>query len=202
MAHVIQLALGAFISSLGVTDHTKSWEAHEHNQQFGENTSIDIGKSQRLWKEGNARSHKASAMRPGLAKIIEKVHISTYFEIPDTDLNIAKNACCIDYADTWSSKWLLWLSESQSTYRGTTYYGCEGKVEFNTRIAWAGLPIARIHPPVAEESKIQWIMVTFHNTGWMDCRQVCLGSVKAILLQDAVDVEVAYGHSASRRHCI
>jgi len=76
MAHVIQLALGAFMSSLGVNGRTKSWEAHERDQQFGENESIDIGKSQRLQKEGNARINKVSAMRPGLAKIIEKVRIS------------------------------------------------------------------------------------------------------------------------------
>jgi hypothetical protein len=76
MAHVIQLTLGAFISSLGVKGHTKSWEAHVRDQQFGENESIDIGKSQRLQKEGNARINKVSAMRPGLAKIIEKVRIS------------------------------------------------------------------------------------------------------------------------------
>jgi hypothetical protein len=76
MAHIIQLAVGAFMSSLGVKGRTKSWEAHEHNQQFGENQSIDIGKSQRLRKEGNARINKVSAMRPGLAKIIEKVRIS------------------------------------------------------------------------------------------------------------------------------
>ena len=76
MAHVIQLALGAFMSSLGVKGHTKSWEAHERDQQFGENESIDIGKSQRLRKEGNARINKVLAMRPGVAKIIEKVHIS------------------------------------------------------------------------------------------------------------------------------
>jgi len=37
MAHVIQLALGAFMSSLGVKGRTKSWEAHERDQQFGEN---------------------------------------------------------------------------------------------------------------------------------------------------------------------
>jgi len=55
MAHIIQLALGAFMSSLGVKGRTMSWEAHEHDQQFGENESIDIGKSQRLRKEGNAR---------------------------------------------------------------------------------------------------------------------------------------------------
>jgi hypothetical protein len=76
MAHVIQLALGAFTSSLSVKGRTKSWEAHERDQQFGENENIDIGNSQRLRKEGNARINKVSAMRPGLAKIIEKVSIS------------------------------------------------------------------------------------------------------------------------------
>jgi len=34
IAHVIQLALGALMSSLGVKGHTKSWEAHERDQQF------------------------------------------------------------------------------------------------------------------------------------------------------------------------
>jgi hypothetical protein len=55
MAHVIQLAWGAFISSLSVKGRTKSWEAHEHDQQCGDDESIDIGKSQRLCKEGNTR---------------------------------------------------------------------------------------------------------------------------------------------------
>jgi len=113
MAHVIQLGLGAFISSLGVKDHTKFWEAHEHNQQFGENESIDIGKCQRLRKEGNARINEVAAMRPGLAKIIENVCISIYFESPETDLYIAENDCCIVYADTWLSKQVHWLSKSQ-----------------------------------------------------------------------------------------
>jgi hypothetical protein len=76
MAHIIQLALGALVSSLGVNGCTKSWEAHECDQQFGENESIDIGKSQRLRKEGNASINKVSAMRTGLAKNIEKVRIS------------------------------------------------------------------------------------------------------------------------------
>jgi len=76
MAHVIQLALGAFMSSLGVKGRTKSWDAHEHDQQFGENESMDTGKRQRLRKEGNARINKVSAMEPGLAKISEKVCIS------------------------------------------------------------------------------------------------------------------------------
>jgi len=102
MAHIIQLALGAFMSSLGVKGHSKSWEAQEHNQQFGENESIEIGKSQRLRIEGDARINKVSAMRRSIAKIIEKVCISRYFESPETDLHIAENACWIDYADTGS----------------------------------------------------------------------------------------------------
>jgi len=76
MAHIIQLALGAFMSSLGVKGRTKSSEANERDQQFGENESIDIGKSQTLRKEGNARINKVSAMKPGLGKIIETVRIS------------------------------------------------------------------------------------------------------------------------------
>jgi len=88
------------MTSLGVKGCTKSWEVHELDQQFGDNESIDIGKSQRLRKEGNARIRKVSAMRPGLAKIIGKVRISKYFESPETDLHIAQDAWCIDYADT------------------------------------------------------------------------------------------------------
>jgi len=55
MAHVIQLALDAFMRSLGLKRRTKSWEAHERDQQFGENESRDIGKSQIHRREGNAR---------------------------------------------------------------------------------------------------------------------------------------------------
>jgi hypothetical protein len=95
---------GAFMSSLGVKGCTKSWEAHERNQQFGENESTDIWKSQRLRKEGNARINKLLAMRPGLAKIIEKVRISTYYENAETDIHIVENTCSIDYADTWTLK--------------------------------------------------------------------------------------------------
>ena len=70
MGHSTQPALGDFMSTLGVRSHTKSWEAHECDQQFGENDSIDIGKSQGLRKECNARINKVLAMRPGLGKII------------------------------------------------------------------------------------------------------------------------------------
>jgi len=111
MAHVIQLASGAFMSSLGVKGCTKSWEAHERDQQFGENESMDVGNSQRLWKDGNARINMVSAMTPGLANIIEKVHISWYFESPEADLHIAEIACCIHYANTWSPKRVHWLSK-------------------------------------------------------------------------------------------
>ena len=48
MVNVKHLPSGAFLSSVSVKRRTKSWEAHERNQQFGENESIDIGKSQTL----------------------------------------------------------------------------------------------------------------------------------------------------------
>jgi hypothetical protein len=76
MAHVIQLAFGVFMNNVGVIRRTKSREDHERNQQFGENQTIDIGNSQRLRKDDNARINKISAMRPALAKITEKVCIS------------------------------------------------------------------------------------------------------------------------------
>jgi len=114
MADVIQLALGAFMSSLGVKGHTKSWEAHECDQQLGENARIDIGKSQTLPKDGNARINMASATRPSLAEIIENVCISKFFENPKTDSHIAGNVCCIAYTDAWSSEKLHWLSKSQA----------------------------------------------------------------------------------------
>jgi len=76
MAHVIQLALGAFLTSLIVKGRTKSWEIHGRDQHFGENECMDIGKSQRLQKEGNARINMVSAMGPVFAMIIEKVRIS------------------------------------------------------------------------------------------------------------------------------
>jgi len=84
------------MSSLCVKGRTESLEAHERDQHFGVNESIDIGKSQRLRKEGNAGINTVSAMNPGLAKIIENVRISWYFDSPEIDCHIADNACCID----------------------------------------------------------------------------------------------------------
>jgi hypothetical protein len=100
MVHFIQLVLGAFMSSLGVKGRTRSWEAHECDQQFGQHESVDNGKSQTLRTEGNARINMVSAMKLGLAKIIEKGCTSRYFESPETDLDNAENACGIDYANT------------------------------------------------------------------------------------------------------
>jgi len=168
MTHCIQLALGAFLSSVGVNGCTKSWNAYECDQQFGQNEHIEIGKSQRLHKQGNARIDKVSAMRPGLARIITRVHISRYFESPETYHQIAENAYCIDYADTWSSKGVHVLSEIQCPHRSTAYYGCEDTLELNTWVAWASLPIMRIHSRVAPKSKIQWLVASLHNTGWTD----------------------------------
>jgi len=202
MAHVIQLALGAFTSSVGVKGRTKCWEAHERDQQFEENESIDIGKSQRLQKEGNPRMNKVLAMRPGLAMIIEKVRISWYFESPETDFHIAENACCNIYADTWSSKRVHWLSKSESPQLGTSDYACEDTIEHHTGVTRAGLPIMGIDTWVASKSKIHWILATFHNSRWMDDCEVCHGSIEAISILHPVDVEETYSHIASCYHSV
>jgi len=70
MAHVVPLTSGVFQSSPCVTAHIKSSEAYERVQQFVENERIDIGKHQRLRKDGNATIPKESAMTPGFGKII------------------------------------------------------------------------------------------------------------------------------------
>jgi hypothetical protein len=61
MAHIPQLALGVFMRNLGVEGYAKSWEAHVCNQQFGENGTTVMGKSQTLQKEGNAIFNEVSA---------------------------------------------------------------------------------------------------------------------------------------------
>ena len=188
------------MSSLGVKGCTKSWEAHERDQQFGENECTHIGKSQRLQKEGNARIDKVSAMKSGLAKIIEKVCISRYSENSETDHHITANGSWVNYDNTWSSKRVHWMSKSQSMNCSPSYYGCENTVEFETAVAWVSLSITRIHPWVAEASSIQRIPVTLNNQGWMDHRQVRLGSVNAIPILDSADVEKTYGHTASCYH--
>jgi len=134
IAHVIQLAVGALMCRLSVKGRTKSWEAHGRDQQSGENECTDVGNSQRLHQEGNARINKVSAMRPGLATIIEKLHISRYVESLDTVAYMAANACWIDNTDTWSSKPVHWLSRSHSANCSTSCHGCEDIVELNTGV--------------------------------------------------------------------
>ena len=73
MAHVIQLCLGAFMSSLGVKGRTKSWEANERDEHFGENESGVPTSTERHQNVGTARIARVTSMPPGLAKIIEKV---------------------------------------------------------------------------------------------------------------------------------
>jgi len=202
MAYIIQLALGSFMTSNRVKGRTKSSEAHERHQQFGENESIDIGNSQRFQKEGNARINTVSAMKPGLAKIFEKVRISWYFGSPEIDLHIAENACSIDYADTGSSKRVDWLSKSQSSHCGTTDYGCEDMVELDTGVDRACLPIMGTHMRVAPKSKIHWLPATFHNSRWANHCEVYHGSIEAILILDPMNVKEAYSHIASRYHSV
>ena len=153
--------------------------------------------SQRLRKEGNARINKVSAIRPGEAKILEKVCISRYYESLETDLNIAENACCIDYTDTRLSRRVYWLSTGHTPHWGTPYYGCEDTLGFDIGFAWASLLILRIHPWVAPESKIQWFLVTLHNTGWLDHCQVQHGRFAGVPILDPVEVQEEYGHIAS-----
>jgi len=202
MAHIIQLAFGRFMSSLGVKCQTKSWEAHERDQQFGQNENIDIGKGQRLRKEGNARFNTVLPKTPGLGKMIQKVRISTNFKSPETDSDRAGNASCVGCADTESSKWVHWLTKSQNADRSTTCYGWEDMMEFNIGVTWASLPITRIHLRVAQHSKMQWVLANLDNTGWMDDRQVCHGWFQAIPRLDPVDVDMGYHDSASRNHCL
>jgi hypothetical protein len=100
IAPLIQLGLGVFMTSLDAKGQARSWEAHEGDQQFGENELVDNGKSEKLCKEGNARINMELAITACLAKIIQKVYTSRYFESPETDIHQAENACCIDYAKT------------------------------------------------------------------------------------------------------
>jgi hypothetical protein len=143
-----------------------------------------------------------SAKRLSLAEIIEKVWISRYFESPETNHQLAEKACCVEDSDTWSSKRVHWLSKGQSANLRTTYYGYGDMVELNSGVAWVGQPIPRFHSQVAQDSDMQSLPAALQNTRWMDYHHLCHGSVKAIPVLHAFDVEKAYGYSVSRHHCI
>jgi hypothetical protein len=68
MAYNIQAFLNASMSPLGIQSCTTTWDAYEHNQQFGENQTMHIGKSHRVQKDGKDRINIMSAMRSGLAE--------------------------------------------------------------------------------------------------------------------------------------
>ena len=148
-------------------------------------------------KEGNARINKVFAMKPGLAKIIEKLRISRYFECSETDHHIAANARSVDYIHTGTSQWVYYLLKNQGTNCSPTHYGCENTVKFDSGVAWASLPIMRIHPRMAEGSTLLWFPVTLQNRRWMYNWQVSRVSFKAIPIMDSVDVEKADGHTES-----
>jgi len=150
MAQIIQIALGAFRSIHGVTGCAKFFETFKSNLRVGENASIDIWMTQRLRKECNARINMGSAMKPGFARIIEKVQIAKYFEGAETNLYIAGKPCYSVCMDTESIKRVHWLSQKEITNRSTIYYGCKNVVEFKTGVASVSLPILRIHPNVAQ----------------------------------------------------
>jgi len=197
MVHVIQLALGAFMSILGAKSRTKSLEAHERHQHFEEIESTKIGNGERHRNEGNARIYKVSAMRPGSEMLIEKVRISWYFERPEAECHIADNACCINYADRWSLEQVHPVSKSQCPYCSTSDYKCEDTLELYSGVARACLPITGILTQVTSKANISWIPAAIHNSGWMyDC-QVCHGSGDDILILDPFDFEEAYSQIAS-----
>ena len=54
----------------------------------------------------------------------------------------------------------------------------------------------RIHLPASPDSKIQWLLATLYNAGWMDHCQVHHEGFESIPILDPVDVEEAYGHIA------
>jgi len=110
------------------------------------------------------------------------------------------NACCIDYIGTWSSKRIHSLPNSNNPHCGTTDYRCEDRLEFNTAVAWGSLPIMRIDPWVAPKSKILWLPIALHNTGWMDHRKALDGRFEVIPILDRVDIEEAYGRIALCHH--
>jgi len=202
MAHIIQLALGAFMSSLSVTSRTMSWYAHERNQHVGENESIDIAKSQRHRKEGNAWIDKVLAIRPGLATILEKVRISRYFESPVSDLHIAANECCSDYTDTASSKQVHWLSKANVRLAVLPVMHVKRWWNSTLELHEKSYRLWEFTRQCFRHANFSKLLATAHNAAWMEHRQVCHGGVKSFPIQDPVDVQTAYGYSASRYHCL
>jgi len=137
-----------------------------------------------------------SAMQSGSAKLIEKVRVSRYFESPETDLNIAENDCCIDYANTCSSTRFRWLSKSEIPHCATSDDECQELLELNPGVARSRLLIMWIPTWVPWIPTILRLLATVHKSRWMDYCAVCHGAVEAIPILDPVDFKEAYSHIA------
>jgi len=111
--------------------------------------SPTLGKSLRLRQEYDAGINKVSAMCPGLAITIETLRISRQYEWPQTDIHTEENACCTEYAGTWSTKRVHRLSKSKSPDASTTNYGCEDTLELDPGVGWARQLITWIPSRVA-----------------------------------------------------
>ena len=149
---------------------------------------------------GKDRLNRLSAMRLCLAKKIGKLYTSWWFESPDTDLHIAENTCCMDYADTWSSTPDHQLSTSQSPYCCTSDYGYDVTLELFTMVDPVCLPRLGICTRDSSKSTIQWLPATLHNPRWIDHCEVCHRSIKVIPISHPVHVEEAYSLIESCYH--
>jgi len=199
MEHVIQPAQGAFMTSLGVKRCTKSWEAWAQSPIWREWKCRHWEESKTL-KRGQCKNQSGVGHETRFSKDNWE---SMYFKIfwkSWNDLDIAESACSIDYADTWLTKRVHWLSKTNSLHRSTTNFVCEDIMELDTGVAWASLPISEIQPQVTAKSKLQWLLATLHNTGWMNHCQVHHGSFESFPILNPVDVNEAYGDIASRCH--
>jgi hypothetical protein len=73
MAHVIQLALGAFMNTLGVKGRQKSWEDTEREKMVA-----DRGRESKR-RIGGARVERVALLKCGFNKIVEKVFLMIEF---------------------------------------------------------------------------------------------------------------------------
>ena len=73
MAHLIQLALGGFMNTLGVKGHQQSWEDTERKKIIADRER----ESKR--RIGGARVERVALLKCGFNKIVEKVFLMIKF---------------------------------------------------------------------------------------------------------------------------
>jgi hypothetical protein len=78
----------------------------------------------------------------------------------------------------------------------TTYCRYAYMAECDIQAVWLTLPVTRIYSPLVQESKIQCLLGTVHNTEWMDHREVCHGRFEDIPILDSLDVETTCSYSS------